>query len=376
MKKKLLTMLLVMALIAMSAACGGSDDETVRIAVAAPMTGDNAEYGIGFRNAVQLQVEAWNEAGGVLGREIEMVVFDDANSAEEAATVAQQIVADRSIMGVVGHFSSGVAMTAAPTYEEHQVINISPTAGHPDFSSIGAYIFRNNTVVYQEAAEGLDIAIDMGLTQIGILSIMTDWGTTTADIVTELIAEKEGLELVAHEEVLEGTVDYSPAITAFENAGAEVIIVVSMYATLAPFAVQYRSVNPEIELIGFSNAYSHQLLALGGDALEGLKFPVTFFSDSPYEHVQDFVTRYIAQFGYSPSSLTARAYDSAGMILEAIANAGSTEDRTAIREALANISYYGVTGEPPTTFTPGGDVLFREFTRVMIRNGEFVRVGQ
>ena len=347
--------------------------EPVRIAVAAPMTGDNAEYGQGFWNAVQLQVDNWNNNGGVLGRRVEAVQFDDRNSAEEAASIAERIAADPTIIGVIGHFSSGVAMTAAPTYNENQIINISPSASHPDFSPIGDFIFRNNTVISVEAAAGLDIAVDLGLTQIGILSIMTDWGTSTADIVTELIEAHPDLTLVGHEEVLEGTVDYSPAITALNNAGAEVIICVSMYATLAPFAVQYQVVNPDIQIIGFSNAYSQQLISLGGDAVEGVRFPVSFFAGSPYPHVQDFVSRYMAANGYSPSALTAQAYDSAGMLLEAVEIAGGTEDRMAIRDALSNISYFGVTGEPPTIFTPDGDVV-REFTKVMIENGVFVAV--
>jgi branched-chain amino acid transport system substrate-binding protein len=335
------------------------------------MTGDHAQYGLGFFQAATLQAEAWNARGGVLGRTVEIVQFDDLSSMEEGASVAERIAADPTIMGVIGHFTSGVAMVASPTYEENQIINISPSASHPDFGVGQSYIFRNNTIIMVEASAGLDIAVDLGYTQIGILSIMTDWGESTSVIVSELIGEKPGLVLVGHEEVLEGTVDFSPAITALHNAGAEVIISVSMYNTLAPFAVQYASVNPEIQIIGFSNAYTHNLIALGGAAVEGVRFPVSFFAGSPYPHVQSFVEEYISRFGESPSALTAQAFDSTGMILQAIEEVGGTDDRSAIRQAVANIAYYGVTGEPPTRFTPDGDVI-REFTRVMIRNGEVV----
>lgn len=343
----------------------------VRIAVAAPMTGDHAQYGLGFFQAALLQAEAWNEAGGVLGREVEIVQFDDQSSIEEGAAIAERIAADPSIIGVVGHFSSGVAMTASPTYNENQIINISPSASHPDFGVDQEFIFRNNTVIQVEAAAGLDIAAELGYTEIGILSIMTDWGESTSTIVTELIEAHPTLNLVSHQEVLEGTIDYSPAITALHNAGAEVIICVSMYNTLAPFTTQYQTVNPDIQVIGFSNAYTHNLIELGGDAVEGVRFPVTFFAGSPSEHVQSFVSRYIERFGESPSALTAQAYDSVGMILQAVEEAGGTESRQAIRDALAAIAYYGVVGQPPTRFTPDGDVV-REFTRVMIQNGAFV----
>jgi len=396
MKRRLLALLLVTLLMAMAAvtvtACsnepaaptppaggteapppaddGGLSGDPVRIAVAAPMTGAHAQYGLGFWQAAQLQAESWNNAGGVLGRPVEILQFDDMGSLEEGASIAERIAADPTIIGVIGHFASGVAMTASPTYNENQIINISPSASHPDFGVDQEFVFRNNTVIVVEAAAGLEIAVDLGYTQIGILSIMTDWGESTSNIVTELINEHPNLVLVGHEEVIEGTVDFSPAITALHNAGAEVIICVSMYNTLGPFAVQYRNINPNIQIIGFSNAYTHNLIELGGAAVEGVRFPVSFFAGSPAEHVQDFVGRYIENFGESPSALTAQAYDSTGMILQAIVEAGGTDDRMAIRNALANIAYYGVTGEPPTRFTPEGDVI-REFTKVMIQNGEF-----
>ena len=96
------------------------------------MTGDNSEYGIGFSNAAKLMAGQWNAKGGVLGKQIEIVPYDDKNTSEEAATIAQKIVSDGDISGVIGHFSSGVCMTAAPIYDENGIVEISPSASHPD----------------------------------------------------------------------------------------------------------------------------------------------------------------------------------------------------------------------------------------------------
>ena len=102
-----------------AAAEGGSSDldtsNPITIAVAAPMTGDNSEYGIGFANAAKLIAQKWNDNGGCLGREVQIVEYDDKNTSEEAPTIAQKIVSDKdNIAGVIGHFASGVCMTAAP----------------------------------------------------------------------------------------------------------------------------------------------------------------------------------------------------------------------------------------------------------------------
>ena len=162
----------------------GASGETIQIAVAGPMTGDNSEYGIGFTNAANLMAEQWNAEGGVLGKQVEIVPYDDKNTSEEATTIAQKIVSDKKVAGVIGHFASGVCMTAAPIYQENKIIEISPSSSHPDYAGIGDYIFRNNTVISKEASAGVDIAInDMGKKNIGIISIMTDWGTNTSQIV-------------------------------------------------------------------------------------------------------------------------------------------------------------------------------------------------
>lgn len=140
----------------------GSED-TIKIAVAGPMTGDNSEYGIGFNNAATMMAEQWNEKGGVLDKEIEIIAYDDKNTSEEATTIAQKIVSDKEAAGVIGHFASGVCMTAAPIYQENGIIEISPSSSHPDYAGIGDYIFRNNTIISKEAAASVDIAInDLG----------------------------------------------------------------------------------------------------------------------------------------------------------------------------------------------------------------------
>ncbi len=379
MKKIICIVLTLVMMLTMFTGCASKSsvapaaEGVIKIAVAAPMTGDNAEYGKGFLNAAQMKVEEWNANGGVLGRKIEIVAFDDKNAGEEAASIAQKIVSDKDIVGVIGHFASGVCMVAAPTYNENKVIEISPSASHPDYSGIGDYIFRNNTVISVEAAAGLDIAInDLGKKNIGIISIKTDWGTSTSGIVKKLIDEKSstGAKVVAHEEVMEGSDDYSPAITKLNAAGADVVITVGMYNLVAPVAKQYKQVNPDIAIIGFSNSYSQQLLELGGSAVEGVRFPVIFFSGSNDPKIKSYVDAYTSKYGSAPSALTSQAYDSVGMLLESIKTVGST-DREKVRDTLAAIKYEGVTGL--TVFNEIGDVQ-KSFVKVVIKDGKFEQV--
>ena len=376
--KKLMSIILASALcMTMFVGCSsgekdGEESDVVKIAVVGPMTGDNAEYGKGFLNATTLMVDEWNANGGVLGKQIEIVEYDDKNSSEEAASISQKIVSEGDISAVIGHFSSGVCMTAAPTYQENKIIEISPTASHPDYSSIGDYIFRNNTVIDVEAAASVDIAInDLGHKNIGIISIKTDWGTSTSQVVNEIIeTDYKDATVVAHEEVMEGSDDYSPAITKLNEAGADVVICVGMYNLVAPVATQYKQINEDIDIIGFSNSYSQQLIELGGESVEGVRFPVIFFSESQEPQIKNYIDKYEETFGSAPSALTSQAYDSAGMILEAIKQAGTTESE-ALRNKLNEIEYPGVTGS--TKFNENGDVE-KDFIKVVVQDGKFVQL--
>jgi len=333
------------------------------------MTGDNAEYGKSFLAAAEVMVEKWNAEGGVLGRPIELVAYDDKNSGEEAASIAQKIVSDPDIVGVLGHFASGVSMAAAPVYQENKLVQISNCASHPDYSSIGNYIFRNNTVINEEFKVIVDIiANDLGYTKVGVIAIKTDWGTTAGGIADELISASPNLTLVAHEDVMETSDDYSPAIAKLEAAGAEVVVAVGMYGLYGPLAKQYKAVNPDIRLVGVSNAYTQQIIELGGDAVEGLFAPVSFYADNPDPEAQAFVASYIGKFGSEPSSLAAQAYDSIGILLTAIQQVGST-DKEAIRDAVNAIEYDGLSGF--TTFDEIGDAS-KIFTKVIIKDGAFI----
>lgn len=374
MKKSISLILVLVLALSLFTACStkkeSGEDSPIKIAVAFPMTGDNAEYGKSFLAAAKIKVDEWNSNGGVLGRNIDIVNYDDKNSGEEAASIAQKIVSNKEIVGVLGHFSSGVSMVAAPIYQENKVIEISNTASHPDYSSIGNYIFRNNSVISSEFKVIEDILVnDLKIKNVGIIAIKTDWGATSGAIANDIISNNPNLTLVAHEEVLEGSDDYSLAIAKLKEAGAEAVISVGMYSLIAPLAKQYKAVDPDIKVIGLSNSYAQQLIELGGEATEGIIFPVSFYADSEDQAVKTFVESYKKEFGSEPSALAAQAYDSIGILLEAIKQNGST-DKESLRNTLNSITYPGITGE--TKFDEIGDAS-KQYTKLIVKDGKFVR---
>lgn len=396
--RKVLAGILAVVMLMSLAACGGKAEEStsaeeteqttgqtaeeetesasggaIAIAVAGPMTGDNAEYGIGFANAANLMAKEWNEKGGVdiggVKYTVEIKEYDDKSDSDEAALIAEKIVSDDEIYGVLGHFASGICMVAAPTYQEAGYVNISPTSSHADFSGIGDYIFRNNTVITVETATGADIAVNsLGKSKVGVLSIDTEWGQSAGDAMEENIADKGG-EVVLRQEVSADAVDFATEIANFKAAGAEVVMVAGMYGTLGPFVVALQNSDYIIPVVGCSNAYTDNMLEYSKQAPDiDIYAPVSFFAGNPDPEIQAYVEAYTEAYGSAPSSLTTQAYDSVGIMLTALEKAGKL-DREAMKDAIYDIEYDGMSGF--TTFDEIGDAQ-KVFTKVTIQDGAWV----
>ena len=369
--KKLVSLVLVL-LMAGSLFTGAlAEQEVIKLAVYAPMTGDHAEYGNSFRIAAEIQADIWNAKGGPGGYKVEIVSFDDKSNGEEAATIAERVVEDMDIVGIIGSYVSGVSMAATPTFQEYGLTNISASASHPDFTKEGDYIFRNNTVISIEGAATVDIvAENLEAKKIGLMYIQTDWGLSTAEIMRGLIAARPELELVVEQECLDGSDDYSVQIANFRNAEIDCVIVVGMHNTFVPFARQYRQIDPDIDLAAFANLYNQQVIDLGGEYVDGTVFPVSYFNESDNEKVIAFRDEFVARFGSQPSSLAAQAFDAIGMFMEAIDNVKS-KDRAAIRDYIQNIQYEGVGGT--ITFDEMGEAM-KVFIKIQIQDGKFVNI--
>lgn len=102
--------------------------ETVKIAVAAPLTGTVAAAGEDIKAGVVMQVAAVNAAGGIGGKPVELVPFDDLCEPREAALVAQAVARAPDIIGVVGHMCSSAHLAALPTYVREGIPVVTPTA--------------------------------------------------------------------------------------------------------------------------------------------------------------------------------------------------------------------------------------------------------
>lgn len=378
MKKSILSVALTLSMTAMMlAGCGSGSKEAstedldeITLAIVGPQTGDNAEYGQSMKTAAQIAVDEWNEKGGVLGKQIKLVDYDDANSSEQAASIAEQIVGDPSISAVMGHFSSGVAMTAAEVYQEAGIALVNGSAAHMDYAKIGDCIFRNNAIYTTDANTMLQIMEYLGVEKFGVLNPNTDAGISVTTAVEEMLdryGDKYAPQMVEPQLYEDGTVDFSATVSWFQEQGVEAVYSSGAYSATAPFIQQYRAKDPDVKFVMSAACFSKEFLELAGDDAEGVVLGTSFFYGSDNEQVKSFTEKYTEAYGSEPSTFAAQIYDATYAILYAIEN-GQSADRADIVTNLASTDFQGITGR--ITFDEEGNCP-KQQVLLEISNGEY-----
>lgn len=343
----------------------------IKIGVAAPITGNWAEYGLGFEVATAMAAEEVNAAGGVDGRPIELVVMDSKGDAKEATAIARQFADDDEILAVVGDFSSTCCMATAPIYEEVGLVQISPTASNPDYAGLNDYMFG---VMGVQSAEGPFVGEYLlsnyvGAKNVAVIYLNNDWGVAASQYLIET-AKEVGINIVAEENHVDGEKDFTALLTKVQQSNPDTICLVTFYNECAIIANQIAQMDWDVQITALGPGASEQIIELGGENVEGFLTSTPFFATNDGESAASaFKAEFESRAGFTLNVHSACAYDALNMVVAAMENCDEIT-RENIRDELAGLKgFVGVTG--PIEFQPAGDII-RKYLIVGIENGEWV----
>lgn len=342
---------------------------TVKIGLSAPITGNLAEYGENFKYSVLMAADKINANGGIRGRKLVVDVQDSKGDPKEAALIAQKFVQDQEILATIGEFSSTSSLAAAPIYERYGLVQLSPTASHPDFAKSGQYMFG---IIGTQDAEGPFNAKYIAkkylkLKSVAAIYVNNDWGLVTKDRFIDA-ARAEGIKVTSQQPFFETEKDFNAVLTKIRATNPEGIFIAAMYNEAALICRQIKKLGWNVKLMAPSSVFSEKLLEIGGEAVEGLTTNTFFALTDPDPKVQAYISEFRKRAGRNPNLHAASAYDSALLLAEAIRKAGF--NRKAIRDQLAQTKNFpGITGK--ITFTPVGDVV-RKYKILVVENGQWV----
>jgi branched-chain amino acid transport system substrate-binding protein len=357
MKRLLLSLGLISTLLfAFACQSGGGGGDKVRIGVFMSLTGDTANFGISSTNGIKMAADEVNAAGGINGKQVELLVQDDRSDASEAATIVTKFVTQDQVHAILGEVASSRSIAAAPIAQNAHIPMLTPSSTNPEVTKKGDYIFRS---CFIDPVQGAAIA-QFGAKTLGakrgalMVDRKNDYSTGLEKVISDVFTRLGG-QIVVTQSYQAGDQDFNAQITSIKGANPDVIFVPGYYGDVALFAKQARDKGITVPLLGGDGWDSPSLYQIGGAALDGCYFSNHYSPDDADPIVQKFVSDYKARYGSIPDALAATAYDAARIIFDAIKRANSLEG-VAIRDALAATKDFpGVTGK--VTFNENRDAV-------------------
>lgn len=325
-------------------ASGGSDSDTIRIGGLAPLTGDAASYGVAVNNAIQMAVEDINANGGIDGKQIKYIYYDEKGDTTEATNAYNKLVQDDKVVAIIGDVTTKPTLAVAQTSQQDNIPIITATATAAEVTLTGPNIFRACfTDPFQGELMASYASEKLGATKVAVLSDMAD--DYSSGIAEAFVAKAEelGMQVVADEKYQDGDVDFKSQLTNIKGQNPDVLFLPVYYEDLRLISAQAKEVGVTAQLCGADGWDSVLTDNFDSSVLNGGVFCSQYSTESTDERVQNFISAYKEKYEMDPNMFAVLAYDATNMMAQAISDAGST-DSQAIIDAMAALEYDGLTG--------------------------------
>lgn len=318
---------------------------TIKVGVFGDLTGQTSSFGQSTRNGAQMAADEINAAGGINGRQIQLVIEDDQGETGKAETVVAKLINQDQVRALIGEVASSISIAAAPHAQRGKVPMISPSSTNPKVTQIGDYIFR---VCFIDPFQGEVMAkFAANSLKAKRAAILYDSNSDYSKGLVQFFKQSFtglGGEIVAEKAYAQRDRDFTGQLTSIRDTNPDVIYVPGYYQEVGVIAKQTKQLGIKAPLLGGDGWDSPQLWDLGGDALNGSFISNHYSVDDPAPVIQDFVKRFKGRYTDAPDALAALAYDSMMVLADSIRRAGGTEC-TALRSAIAQTANLkGITG--------------------------------
>jgi branched-chain amino acid transport system substrate-binding protein len=328
------TSALVGALIALAEAIPAQAQAPIRIGASMSLTGTYAKPGTYQKEGYDVCLDEVNGKGGLLGRKLEFVLYDDQSMPATAVKLYEKLITEDKVDAVMGPYSSAVSEAVANVTEKYKKVMVAPLAATTSIFKKGRkYIFMviSPAEVYLEGL--VDIAAKRGLKTVAIINEDTLFPKASATGTAEL-AKKRGLQVVLQEAYPKGNTDFSALLVKLKAVNPDVIAAGTYFDDAVAITRQMKELNVNPKMFG---------LTVGGDLPEFydlLKqnaeyiYGATQWDDSlPYPGQKEFLAAYRKRFKHEPSYHTAAGYAGCLLYVEAAKKAGSL-DADKVRDEL------------------------------------------
>jgi len=309
------------------------------------LSGRTSSFGQSTKNGVEMAADEINKAGGINGRQIQIITEDDQGEPNKAATVVTKLINQDKVQALLGEVASSNSLAAAPKAQEAKVPMISPSSTNPAVTQVGDYIFR---VCFIDPFQGEVMAkFSANNLKAKRAAILYDFNSDYSRGLYQFFKRSFtslGGQIVSEQSYTQGDRDFSGQLTAIRSANPEVIYVPGYYGEVGVISNQTKQLGIKAPLLGGDGWDAPQLWQLGGASLNGNYISNHYSVDDPSPAIQKFVADYKGRYGILPDALAALGYDSMKVLGDAVKRAGTTESAK-LRDAIGQTKNFpGVTG--------------------------------
>ncbi len=329
--------------------CNGTKADPTEIVIGhyGSMTGSEATFGASTDNGIKLAVEEINAAGGINGKKVRLITYDDKGDAREAGTAVTRLVTKDRVAAVLGEVASGLSLAGAPVCQENGVPMITPSSTNPKVTKVGDMIFRVCFIDPFQGSVCAKFARESEKLKASKAAILTDQASPYSVGLQEEFEKAFialGGSVVSKQTYQAGDQDFSAQLTAIRSSEPDVIFVPGYYTDVGNIALQAKKLGLNTPLLGGDGWDSSKLGEIGGKALDGCFYSNHYSQQDPSERVQDFIKKYSAKHKETPDGLAALGYDAARILFEAMGRAKSLGGADLAAELAKTKDFDGVTG--------------------------------
>ncbi|WP_306205803.1 amino acid ABC transporter substrate-binding protein [Actinoplanes sp. RD1] len=317
------------------AACGSGGesggDGPIKVGISLPLTGDFSEPGKGVQQGYEAWAKIVNDAGGLLGRQVELTILDDQSSADRVVADYEQLIGSDQVDLVVGPFSTRLVVPSARVASEYGMLFVEPAGAAAEVFTQGfKNLFYAAPAVandhYNHLAEYiLGLPADQRPKTAAYAAMDDPFAQGTAYGLKARL-EAGGVKTVVNEVYPPNTTDFGSIAAKIAASKADVVVGGSQYQDGVNLIVALQQLSYQPKLAAFSTAPTNpEFAAAIGNKTEGILAPTGYSQDAPYPSNKEFVEKYTAQFGKAPEEDQANAYTTGQVVAAAVKAVGCAE---------------------------------------------------
>lgn len=343
----------------------------INIAAVGPLTGQDAATGEQMQRGAEAAVQSINDAGGVLGQKLHLILKDDACDPKQAVAIANQL-SGQNVFAVIGHMCSGAAIPASKTYNEEGILMISPSATSPALTDQGFdTVFRTCGRDEQQGAIIAEfIAKHYPGKSVALVHDKTAYGQGLADEVHKTLG-KLGMHEKIYESISRGERDYSSLVAKLKENGIDVLFFGGYHTEAGLIVRQMRDQGLGTVFIGDDDLATREFWSITGAAGEGSY--ISFNSDPRTKPEAAEAVKKLRDAGFDPEGTTLYTYAAVQVLAESLKRAGAVDVKKTIA-ALHAGAYGTVIGD--IAFDPKGDVTRPDYIIYEWNKGVYAPVAE